>query len=98
MVNQHFHLFPHCFQKASLSGSLKVRIVWKRGTGIHYSPLHYITLHYITLHCITLHCITLHYITLHCIALHYIALHYITLHYITLAAFKHRVCHNDDQT
>ena len=26
----HFLLFPQCFQKASLSGSLKVRIVWKR--------------------------------------------------------------------
>ena len=25
---QHFLLFPQCFQKASLSGSLKVGIVW----------------------------------------------------------------------
>ena len=25
---QHFLLFPQCFQKASFSGSLKVRIVW----------------------------------------------------------------------
>ena len=27
---QHFLLFPQCFQKASLSGSLKVGIVWLR--------------------------------------------------------------------
>ena len=27
---QHFLLFPQCFQKASLSGSLKVGIVWER--------------------------------------------------------------------
>ena len=26
--NQHFLLFPHCFQKLSFSRSLKVRIVW----------------------------------------------------------------------
>ena len=26
--DQHFLLFPQCFQKASTSGSLKVRIVW----------------------------------------------------------------------
>ena len=26
--NQHFHLFPQCFQKATLSRSLKVGIVW----------------------------------------------------------------------
>ena len=26
--NQHFLLFPQCFQKASFSGSLKVRTVW----------------------------------------------------------------------
>ena len=26
--NQHFLLFPQCFQKASFPGSLKVRIVW----------------------------------------------------------------------
>ena len=25
---QHFLLFPHCFQKASVPGSLKVGIVW----------------------------------------------------------------------
>ena len=25
---QYFPPFPHCFQKLSLSGSLKVRIVW----------------------------------------------------------------------
>ena len=25
---QHFLLFPQCFQKASYTGSLKVRIVW----------------------------------------------------------------------
>ena len=25
---QHFLFFPHCFQKASFPGSLKVRIVW----------------------------------------------------------------------
>ena len=25
---QHFLLFPQCFQKASISGSLKVGIVW----------------------------------------------------------------------
>ena len=25
---QHFLLFPHCFQKAYFSGSLKVGIVW----------------------------------------------------------------------
>ena len=25
---QHFLLFPQCFQKASCTGSLKVRIVW----------------------------------------------------------------------
>ena len=27
---QHFLLFPQCFQKASSSGALKVRIVWER--------------------------------------------------------------------
>ena len=27
---QSFHRFPHCFQKPSGSGSLKVRIVWLR--------------------------------------------------------------------
>ena len=27
---QHFLLFPKCFQKASLSGSLRVKIVWLR--------------------------------------------------------------------
>ena len=27
---QHFLLFPQCFQKVSLSGLLKVGIVWKR--------------------------------------------------------------------
>ena len=26
--NQHFLLFPQCFQKTSFSGSLKVVIVW----------------------------------------------------------------------
>ena len=26
--NQHFLLFPQCFQKPSSLGSLKVRIVW----------------------------------------------------------------------
>ena len=26
---QHFLLFPHCFQKASFSGSLKVGTVWE---------------------------------------------------------------------
>ena len=26
--NQHFLLFPQCFQKASYTGSLKVGIVW----------------------------------------------------------------------
>ena len=26
--NQHFLLFPQCFQKASFPGSLKVGIVW----------------------------------------------------------------------
>ena len=26
--NQHFLLFPQCFQKPSFSGSLKVGIVW----------------------------------------------------------------------
>ena len=26
--NQHFLLFPQCFQKFSMSGSLKVGIVW----------------------------------------------------------------------
>ena len=26
--NQHFLLYPQCFQKPSLSGSLKVGIVW----------------------------------------------------------------------
>ena len=25
---QHFLLFPQCFQKASFSGSLKLKIVW----------------------------------------------------------------------
>ena len=28
--NQHFHLFPQCFQKAPFGGSSKVRIVWPR--------------------------------------------------------------------
>ena len=28
--NHHFLLFPQCFQKASSSASLKVRIVWER--------------------------------------------------------------------
>ena len=28
--NQNFLLFPQCFQKAALSGSLKVVIVWLR--------------------------------------------------------------------
>ena len=28
--NQHFLLFPQCFQKASFSGSLRVGIVWQR--------------------------------------------------------------------
>ena len=28
--NQHFLLSPQCFQKQSLSGSLKVGIMWKR--------------------------------------------------------------------
>ena len=28
--NQHFILFPHCFQKLSFSGLLKARAVWKR--------------------------------------------------------------------
>ena len=27
---QHFLLFPQCFQKPSISGSLKVGIVWQR--------------------------------------------------------------------
>ena len=27
---QHFLFFPHCFQKASFSESLKVGIVWER--------------------------------------------------------------------
>ena len=27
---QYFFLFPQCFQKASYTGSLKVRIVWQR--------------------------------------------------------------------
>ena len=27
---QHFLLFPHCFQKASFLGLLKVGIMWKR--------------------------------------------------------------------
>ena len=27
---QHFLLFPQCFQKPSVSGSLKVWIVWQR--------------------------------------------------------------------
>ena len=26
--NQHFLLFPQCFQKANFSGLLKVRVVW----------------------------------------------------------------------
>ena len=36
--NQHFLLFPHCFQRASDLGSLKVGIVWYRLNPIFDDP------------------------------------------------------------
>ena len=38
--NQHFLLLPYCFQKASLSGSVKVDIVWYR---VNYWWRYYVT-------------------------------------------------------
>ena len=36
--NQHFLLFPPCFQKPSVSELLKVRIVWKRFNSLPHKP------------------------------------------------------------
>ena len=36
---QHFLLFPQCFQKASIPGSLKVGIVWYRVNWYNLRPL-----------------------------------------------------------
>ena len=45
--NQHFLLFPHCFQKPSISGSLKVGIVWWKvkknwGKGVNAGYKHFL--------------------------------------------------------